>query len=146
MGVLRCLVVLKRSCQYLEVADNHPPGMGKKRPGKNAPAEVEENENDNATQTLTQTKSAKSKKLNKLELLKQTLDDVDGDDEEVIPTSTDDEKVPKEKGKRRRANRNKPAKQEKTVIEKVRDMDINSDDDDNDDDDEENDDVIEQCY
>jgi len=115
--------------------------MGKKRSDKNAPVEaVEENGHDEGKGK--NTKSAKSKKINKLELLKQTIGDDDDDDgEEVVQTT--DEKVAK-KGKRRRANKDKTAKQEQTVTEKVKDIDLNNDSGGEDQDEDE--DMAEQCY
>lgn len=88
--------------------------MGKKKSGK--VAEPEENGVDGEIQ---KTKPAKSKKMNKLELLKQTIDDDEVEEEEPA-----NEEVSKEKGKRRRGKKEKESKQVKAVTEKVKDIDL----------------------
>lgn len=95
--------------------------MGKKKSDKVSAAE--ENVDDGE---IPKTKTAKSKKLNKLELLKQTIGD-DEEEEDEIPTK---EEKSKEKGKRRKGKKEKEAaKPVKAVTEKVKDMNIDDDDD-----------------
>jgi len=100
--------------------------MGKKKSGK--VAEPEENGVDGEIQ---KTKPAKSKKMNKLEMLKQTIDDDEEAEEEPA-----NEEVSKEKGKRRRGKKEKESKQVKAVTEKIKDIDLDGDGDGGDDDEE----------
>merc|ERR1712179_499145 len=94
---------------------------------------------------VTEKKSAKSKKLNKLEMLKQEIGEEDEGVEDESPT-TNDVKPAKEKGKRRRANREKSPKQEKNVKEKMEKMNLNDDDDDDNNGNDDQDEGIEQSY
>lgn len=100
--------------------------MGKKKSNKSAA--TQDAGEDVADSEIVEKKMAKSKKMNKLELLKQEIgDDDEGDNNEDLPTSKD-LKPTKEKGKRRRANREKSPKQEKTVNEKMENMNLGGDD------------------
>jgi len=104
--------------------------MGKKKSNKNASLAAEEEEVE-GTEVVEKIKPAKSKKLNKIELLKQLEEENDGDedaDNDDLP-SPNETKPSKEKGKRRRANKEK-TKQEKTATEKMKNLNLSDNDED----------------
>lgn len=96
--------------------------MGKKRSDRNSNKETaleEENHENGNNGEVKNTKQAKSKKKSKLQALKETIDS----DDDIQDESPSIEKGPKEKGKKKGNT-----KAEKTVTEKVKDLNISDSD------------------